>query len=132
MVRESDGKKRKRPSPEKIKEDDKKLRALRKKFAPRFHALGREMRDAAEKLVKLSDELTEEAVKVTGDPQFDLDHTVSFEQFGGSMEYQMQYKNFPDGPGFEDVYDLGEELMNDAKAIMEGAVDDREDGEVAP
>ena len=103
------GSKRKRPSPEKIVENAKIVKDIRRKYLAEFRLLGKQLYEIGDKLVELDNQVHEEAIKLTGDKCYDLDNTASFQEFGGSMEYQQEHLEVL-GPGFEDVRNLGENL----------------------
>ena len=112
------GSKRKRPSAEKLVENAKITEDIRKRYAPQLRMLGKELIATGDLLVQLEEEMHKEAVKLTGDEQFYLDNTVSFEEFGGSMGEQIDYCDEISGPGFEDVCNLGESLVEVAATYI--------------
>jgi len=104
------GSKRKRPSPEKIVENAKIVKDIRRKYLAEFRLLGKQLYEIGDKLVELDNQVHEEAIKLTGDKLYDLDNYASFQEFGGSMEYQQEHLEVC-GPGFVDVRNLGDNLV---------------------
>jgi hypothetical protein len=110
MRGEKSGSKRKRPSPEKITENAKIVKSIRRKYLPEFRLLGKELYEIGNKLLDLDSKVHEEAIKLTGDEDYDNDNIASFQEFGGSMEYQQEHLEVC-GPGFVDVRNLGDNLV---------------------
>ncbi len=110
MLDGKSGSKRKRPSPEKIAENAKIVKSIRRKYLPEFRLLGKELFEIGDKLLELDSKVHEEAIKLTGDEDYDDDNIASFQEFGGSMEYQQKHLEVC-GPGFVDVRNLGDNLV---------------------
>ena len=86
--------------------------------------MGEALCETGGELMRLCNEMHEKAVEITGDPRYQLDHTISYEEFCGSIADQQEYLSVVSGPGFEDVRDLGEGLIKMAEFAM-GAVKKR-------
>ena len=119
MRRGNNGFKRKRPSEDKIAEDAKIIEGIQKRYAPQLRLLGKILVETGEKLVKLEEDMHSDAVKLTGDKNFELEHTVSFQEFGGSINDQLENFGEVTGVGFEDIRDMGESLVEMATGLLE-------------
>ncbi len=105
--------KKQRTNPEKVARDAHSLLQMRAIYAPHVMEQAKKMKEAAEELMSINDRMDADAMDITGSENYEVDHSVSFEEFG-TMDDQIEGLGEVKCPGFEDVYDMADALFKQA------------------
>ena len=94
-----------------------KLRDVRKKHAARVADFARIIHVATKGLRDIEAQMRAEAIAIAGD-LYDVDHTLTFEPYGCSIDTQLENIGEVRGPGLEDIEAFAEDLLDTVAPIV--------------
>jgi hypothetical protein len=105
---------------QKMKDLTPEIQAIRKSYAQRIADAAREMLAANTKAEELEKEMIEKMEALAG-KEFQKFHTVSFQPHGCGMEEQFDHFGEMHGPGFDDVNDMAQDMIEIAEQVLAAA-----------